>query len=53
MAKKWEQMTKNEKLDTLRADVARIADAVSTLTRRMEASAQPAPKKAPKETPRR
>ena len=51
MAKKWEQMTKNEKLDTLRADVAKIADAVSKLTRRSEAAAPAAPKKAPKKAP--
>lgn len=48
MAKKWEQMTKNEKLDALRADVTKIADAVSKLTRRSEPAAQPAPKKAAK-----
>ena len=49
MAKKWEQMTKNEKLDTLRAEVTKIADAVSKLARRSEAAAPAAaPKKAPK-----
>jgi hypothetical protein len=55
MPKKWEQMTKNEKLDTLRADVAKIADAVSKLTRRSEAAAPAAapPKKAPKKAPKK
>ena len=54
MAKKWEQMTKKEKLDTLRADVAKIADAVSKLTRRSEAAAPAAPpKKAPKKAPKK
>lgn len=48
MAKKWEQMTKNEKLDMLRAEVAKIADTVSKFTRRSEAAAPAAPKKAPK-----
>ena len=48
MAKKWEQMTKNEKLDTLRAEVTKIAETVSKLTRRSEAAAPAAPKKAPK-----
>jgi uncharacterized protein YoxC len=53
MAKKWEQMTKNEKLDTLRADVAKIADALSKLTRRSEAAAPAVPKKVPKKAPKK
>jgi hypothetical protein len=36
MAKKWEQMTKNQKLEILRAEVARIMTAVNQLMRRLD-----------------
>jgi len=46
MAKKWERMTKNEKLDTLRADIAKVLHAIEKLTRRVVILT--APKKAKK-----
>jgi len=48
MAKKWERMTKNEKLDTLRADIAKVLHAIEKLTRRVDAVILTAPKKAKK-----
>jgi 3-oxoacyl-(acyl-carrier-protein) synthase len=36
MAKKWEQMTKNQKLDMLRAEVEKMMTAVGTLIRRLD-----------------
>ena len=36
MAKKWEQMTKNQKLEILRAEVEKVMAAVGTLMRRLE-----------------
>jgi hypothetical protein len=41
-------MKKNEKLDTLRADIAQIFHAIEKLTRRVDAVVVPAPKKAKK-----
>ena len=36
MAKKWEQMTKNQKLDLLRAELAKIVNTVGKLMRRFD-----------------
>jgi hypothetical protein len=36
MAKKWEQMTKNQKLDMLCAEVAKIVNAIGKLMRRLD-----------------
>ena len=36
MAKKWEQMTKNQKLEILRAEVEKMVTAVGTLMRRLD-----------------
>jgi aromatic ring-opening dioxygenase catalytic subunit (LigB family) len=36
MAKQWEKMTKNQKLDMLRAEVAKIVTAVGKLTHRLD-----------------
>jgi hypothetical protein len=36
MAKKWEQMTKNQKLEILRAEVEKMVAAVGTLVRRLD-----------------
>jgi hypothetical protein len=36
MARKWDQMTKNQKLDMLRAEVAKIVNAVGKLMRRLD-----------------
>jgi hypothetical protein len=37
MAKKWEQMTKNQKLDMLRAEVAKVVNIVGKLMHRLDA----------------
>jgi predicted HicB family RNase H-like nuclease len=36
MAKKWERMTKNQKLEILRAEVEKMVTAVGTLVRRLD-----------------
>jgi nitrate/nitrite-specific signal transduction histidine kinase len=36
MSKKWEQMTKNQKLNALRAEVAMIVNAIDNLVRRLD-----------------
>jgi hypothetical protein len=46
MAKKWERMTKNQKLDTVRADIAKVLHAIEKLTRRVDAVILLTPKKA-------
>jgi hypothetical protein len=52
MPKKWEQMTKNQKLDTLRVDIAKVLQAIEKLTRRLDAVILPA-RKATKKVRRR
>jgi hypothetical protein len=44
MAKKSQHMTKNEKLDALRVDIAKVLQAIETLTRRLDAVVLPARK---------
>jgi hypothetical protein len=51
MAKKSQHMTKNEKLDSLRVDIAKVLLAIEKLTHRLDAvilSARKATKKVPK-----
>jgi hypothetical protein len=44
MAKKRQHMTKNQKLDSLRVDIAKVLQAIETLTRRLDAVVPPARK---------
>jgi hypothetical protein len=44
MAKKSQHMTKNEKLDSLRIDIAKVLQAIEKLTRRLDAVILPARK---------
>ena len=44
MPKKWEQMTKNQKLDALRVDIAKVLQALEKLTHRLDAFTPPARK---------
>ena len=44
MAKKNQHMTKNQKLDSLRVDIAKVLQAIETLTRRLDAVILPARK---------
>ena len=44
MAKKSQHMTKNQKLDSLRIDIAKVLQAIETLTRRLDAIILPAQK---------
>jgi hypothetical protein len=44
MAKKSQHMTKNEKLDALRVDVAQVLQAIEKLTHRLDAVILPARK---------
>ena len=48
MAKKSRRMTKNEKLDALRADIAKILQAIEKLALRLDAAMLPARKPAKK-----
>ena len=44
MAKKKQRMTKNEKLDSLRVDIAKVLQAIEKLTHRLDAIILPARK---------
>jgi hypothetical protein len=44
MAKKSQHMTKNEKLDSLRVDIAKVLQAIEKLTHRLDAVILPARK---------
>jgi hypothetical protein len=52
MAKKSQHMTKSEKLDALRADVAKVLQAIEKLTHRLDAVILPA-RKATKKVPKK
>ena len=44
MAKKWEQMTKNQKLDLLRAELAKLMRHLADVERSKSKKARPKPK---------
>ena len=52
MPKKSQHMTKNEKLDSLRVDIAKVLQAIEALARRLDAVVPPA-RKVTKKLPKR